>query len=341
MVLSNSDYEAVTRGYDDRRAAGNRLLHERLSEVYEKIPRFREIEDEITSFSAAFSKKAIFMDEAEYKKLYSDFKAKISRLSDEKRKLLQVNGFKPDYLEKVYSCSLCKDTGFVNEKKCICFGNEVSKLIGSRNIDIMPPANARLSLFRTDYYSNDDIDPDTGLSSRTVASEALAYCKDFISNFNEFDKKNILMYGNTGVGKTFLSGCMANELADVGYSTAFLTAYNFFKILEKESFKSGGREENTVTALNVNSDYLFTCDFLVLDDIGTEVINTFTSTKLYECINERILKNKATVITTNLSLFHIKNSYSERIFSRIISNYRLIKLTGNDIRQIKGKPDLA
>ena len=152
-------------------------------------------------------------------------------------------------------------------------------------------------------------------------------CHEFIDNF-ENKPKNIFFYGNTGVGKTFLSNCIAKELLDAGYSVIYFTAFQLFDILSKGVFKRD--EEALLSHRNI-----FDCDLLIIDDLGTELSNSFTTSQLFLCINERILRQKSTIISTNLGMNQLADIYSERVLSRISSNYTLLKLFGADIRILK------
>ena len=144
--------------------------------------------------------------------------------------------------------------------------------------------------------------------------------------YNLYNKpKNIFFYGNTGVGKTFLSNCIAKELLDAGYSVIYFTAFQLFDILSKGVF------EKDADAIAAHQN-IFDCDLLIIDDLGTELSNSFTTSQLFLCVNERILRQKSTIISTNLNLEQIAEIYSERTLSRISSNYSFIKLFGDDIR---------
>ena len=158
-----------------------------------------------------------------------------------------------------------------------------------------------------------------------TAKDAVAKCKDFIRHFDD-EFSNLYFYGDTGIGKTFLSNCVAKELMDSGHSVIYFTAFQLFDILSKGVF-----DEDAVAAHR----NIFTCDLLIIDDLGTELANSFTTSQLFLCLNERILRKKSTVISTNLGMTQLADIYSERILSRISSYYTLIKLFGDDIRILK------
>ena len=152
---------------------------------------------------------------------------------------------------------------------------------------------------------------------------------EFVADFDHPDTfSNLYLYGDTGIGKTFLSNCVAKELLDRGHSVIYFTAFQLFDILSKGVFE---KDEDALAA----HQNIFTCDLLIIDDLGTELSNSFTTSQLFLCLNERILRKKSTIISTNLGMNQIADIYSERVLSRISSNYTLLKLFGADIRILK------
>ena len=152
-------------------------------------------------------------------------------------------------------------------------------------------------------------------------------CHYFIDHFDD-EFNNLYFYGDTGIGKTFLSNCIAKELLDRGYSVIYFTAFQLFDILGRDKF---GRNENASDA----HQNIFGCDLLIIDDLGTELSNSFTSSQLFLCLNERILRRKSTIISTNLRMNQLADIYSERVLSRISSSYTVMNLFGADIRILK------
>ena len=162
-----------------------------------------------------------------------------------------------------------------------------------------------------------------------TAKRAVAECERFIADFGT-TSQNLLFYGNTGVGKTFFTNCIAKELLEKSYSVIYFTAFQLFDILSKGVF------EKDADAIAAHQN-IFDCDLLIIDDLGTELSNAFTVSQLFLCVNERILREKSTIISTNLNLVELRDLYSERTFSRISNNYNIIKLFGDDIRIQKRK----
>ncbi len=325
MALTNAQYDEIMRRYEARQLSNRELTAKRTRLVYLKNPRLKSIEDEIASTSVKQAASLIDGNNEQYNSL----KNKIAELKNEKEQILKSLDLPDDYFEPVYTCKDCKDTGYIGNNKCHCFKQEIINTIYSQsNIrDILEREN--FSTFTYDYYSDTDINPSTGLTYRQNAQNAVAKCRDFINDFDN-KPKNILFFGDTGVGKTFLSNCIAKELISRGYSVIYFTAFQFFDILSNGVFK---KDEEALAA----HKNIFDCDLLIIDDLGTEFSTSFTSSQLFLCVNERILRQKSTIISTNLNLNQINEIYSERTLSRLSSNYDLIKLCGDDIRIKKRK----
>ena len=326
MGLTNSDYEAVMREYDSIRYANAKLLKHRMNEIFNNIPEFKALEDEMITESAKLAKTSMYISEAAYKKSKETLDKKVAEISHKKEELLLANGYETNYLSKIYSCPLCMDTGFVNGNKCECFKSIAAKQLYSNPTYMMADKTADFKHFREDYYK-DDTENGTG-GARKNALDVFSKLKNMADNFDT-QARNFLIYGGVGVGKTFLASCLANALIKDGRSVVFLTAFRFFDIFEKYTFRRDEADESTSIP---STEPLFDCDLLVIDDIGTEVSNSFTTSKLFGCLNERILHNKATVISTNLSLDLIRATYSDRIFSRLVGSYSILNLVGEDVR---------
>lgn len=323
MPLSNTQYDEIIRTYGARQLRNKREQEKKLRYAYQKIPRLREIDDAIASCSVAQAKKMLGGDAL----ALSDLKAQIANYRAEKQELLTRYDFPDDYFEPSYTCRDCKDTGFIDGKRCHCFRQAAINLIYAQSNlkEILIKEN--FSTFSFEYYSDTQVNPATGLTSLETAKDAVAKCKDFIRHFDD-EFSNLYFYGDTGIGKTFLSNCVAKELMDSGHSVIYFTAFQLFDILSKGVFE---KDEDAVAAHR----NIFTCDLLIIDDLGTELANSFTTSQLFLCLNERILRKKSTVISTNLGMTQLADIYSERILSRISSYYTLIKLFGDDIRILK------
>lgn len=321
MGLTNSQYQAVMRIYEQKQLRSHDILTQHYNEVYKKLPEFQSLEESVSELSVQYGKQLLNGDEHAVTAL----KEELAILRQRKLELLKSAGFPDNYLEPEYACKDCKDTGYIGNQKCHCFKKEVSKLLYAQSNldDILTEEN--FDTFSLDYYSNNFIDPKTGNSSLTVMKNALHTCREFVRTFDT-DCKNLFFYGDVGIGKTFLSNCIARDLIEAGHSVIYFSAPSFFNILAQSTF-----DKNDTKAKHMQEN-IFDCDLLIIDDLGTEFSNTFTASQFFTCINERLLNRKSTVISTNLSLDALADLYTERAFSRITSNYILLRLIGDDIR---------
>lgn len=321
MALSNSQYDELMRAYEQKQLDNEHRLRRHYEQIYALIPEIQELDDAISSLSVSKAKKLLDGDTTALAILKEELSDVIAR----KKALLMEHGFPHDYLELHYSCPDCKDTGYIGTNKCHCFKKAIVDLLYTQSNlqEILEKEN--FSTCSLDYYSCNHIDSLTGRSSLESMKIALNTCHEFVDTFSD-EFRNILLYGDTGVGKTFLSHCIAKELINASNSVIYFSASQLFDFFAKNTF--GKKEDQDQDAF----EHIYNCDLLIIDDLGTELSNSFTISQLFICLNERILRKKSTIISTNLALEDIKAIYSERIFSRISSNYTMLRLTGDDIR---------
>jgi DNA replication protein DnaC len=320
MALTNQQYDTIMRQYDKKQADMRHIARLRKEELYALSPRLVEIDRQISTNSVTQAKKLL---EGDDNALY-DLKEEISRLTAEKKAVIHSLGYSEDYLTPPYSCPDCKDTGFIDGRKCHCFIKASIDLLYMQSNVKEALDRENFATFSYSYYSTEDKDEITGLSSYEMIKSTIRQCQTFIQNFNK-EFHNIYLYGSTGVGKTFLTHCITKEILEQGYSVIYLTAFELFDLLSRNTFD---READ----VSEECEYILNCDLLVIDDLGTEFTNSFVSSQLFLYLNERIIRRKSTIISTNLALNELQNLYSERTFSRIFSNYTIIKLFGEDIR---------
>ena len=309
------------REYEQKQLRSRDTLARHYAEVYTRSPEFQSLDESISILSVQYGKRLLNGDDLAVESL----KSELAILRKQKDELLQSCGFPSDYLEPSYECSQCRDTGYIDNPKCRCFKAAASRLLYEQSNlkEILKTEN--FNSFSMKYYSDNYIDPKSGRSSLSVMKDALAVCKDFIRTFDQ-EHKNLFLYGSVGVGKTFLSNCIAKELMDAGFSVIYYSAPALFNMFAQSTF-----HKDDTDAQNIRH-YAFDCDLLIIDDLGTEFTNSFIASQLFTCVNERLLNKKSTVISTNLSLDSLADLYTERSFSRITSNYIMLKLIGDDIR---------
>ncbi len=323
MSLTNAQYDAVLRLYNQRQLRNRRDLEQRRRKAYQALPRLAQLDQEAASISMRKARILLGRGEGCPSEDF-DLPKALRELSRERQALLQSAGLPRDYLDLRYDCPFCRDTGFVEGGKCVCFRQaETRVLYEQSNLQQIPPED-NFRNFSLNYYSDSLRSESNGLTARETAVLALRHSRDFVANFSR-SFENLCFYGDTGVGKTFLSHCIARELMDGGYSVLYLTAFDFFRMLEQGKFASAEESQGAY-------HQLFETDLLIIDDLGTELTNSFVSSQLFLCVNHRILMEKSTIISTNLSLERFADTYSERTFSRILSHYKMIRLFGHDIR---------
>ncbi len=322
MGLQNYQYNRILREYDSRRQQVKWELDQRTEQVYAELPELEQLDQELISGSIQCARLVLSGDDAALDSL----KERNEALSAKKKLLLRKAGFSENYLEPRFYCPDCQDTGHIGNQKCHCFKQAIVDLLYDQSNLRHSLKRENFDTFQLAYYSDQYTEESTGLTPRANAGRALQTCRSFIENFDS-SYENLLLYGNTGVGKTFLANCIAKELLDHSHTVIYLTAFQLFDALEKYAFQK--REDPEAEA---SLDYILDCDLLIIDDLGTEVNNTFITSRLYLCLNERDLRQNSTVISTNLSLDDLSRNYSERIFSRLTMNYTLVKLVGEDIR---------
>lgn len=316
MSLTNAQYDQILHQYEMKQLHNRREAERKLAYVYDHIPGYRDLDDSVAALSVAQGKKLLSGDED----AMEDLRDILAELSGRKAQLLEDAGLPADYLEPVYECPDCKDTGYIDGQKCHCFKQAMITLLYEQsNIQEMLRTENFHSL-SYEYYEGEDL---------SRFKNAVKTCQNFIKNFNS-DYHNLFFYGTVGTGKSFLSGCVAKELIESGHSVIYFSATGLFDLLSKNSFDYKNRDE----LRDAYAD-LYQCDLLIIDDLGTELTNQFVTSQLFALLNERHMGKKATIISTNLSLEELRNRYSDRIFSRITSNYEICKLSGQDIRMYK------
>ncbi len=327
MALNNAQYESIIKSYERTRDRNRSLMESRRKQVCQAIPSFQELADSVSSLCVASARQMLDGDENALSRLH----AQLQKTKARSKQLLREAGFPEDYLDDIYTCPHCRDNGYITgesglKEKCRCFRQqEITILYAQSNIQEMI-ARENFSTLSYDYYQGEDL-------RRFEA--AVQICQKFIQNSKEL-YQNLFFYGTVGTGKSFLSGCIAEQLLQQGQSVIYFSASGLFETLARCSFDMKSKE-----ALQSLCEDLYGCDLLIIDDLGTEITNSFVTSQLFSCLNERHLRRKSTLISTNISLEELRDRYSDRIFSRISSGFTLCKLTGPDIRILKKRMLMA
>lgn len=322
MGISKTAYEQLLREYDEKQLAAKRECIYRTQKIEMQIPEISQINSQIAAMSVDLAVARIKGERKEK----SEYETKKAALIARRHELLKAAGYSEYDLQPHYECEECKDTGFVGSRKCQCLRSKITDILYDQsNVkDILERENFSTYTFR--YYDDIRIPELEGMgdsplgAARRAAREALDFTRDFADS-----TENMFICGPPGTGKTFLCNCIAKSVLDQGYDVIYLSAVKLFSLLADDAF---GNKKN-------DADQLLSCDLLIIDDLGTEYTNSFVQSSFFNCINERLLRGKHTIISTNLSLVEIQDVYSERVYSRIAEKYKLIKLSGKDIRILK------
>jgi DNA replication protein DnaC len=321
VPLSRFQYDTIMREYDQRQYRARREQEARIRQVEAKIPQMKQMEEEIGRTALRQARRALNKEPGALEKCRQE----LEELREQKAALLEASGFPADYMEIRYACPACRDTGFVNGKKCACFRKaEMAVYYDQSNLKgILEEEN--FDRFTDRYYERQRREEGRDETVWQHMQKVKEACEAYAAEF-PVRKGNLLFTGPAGVGKTFLSHCIARELMEQCVEVLYLSASELFDIFSKNL--SSGRDPEDEEKYR----YVMECELLIIDDLGTEWSNSFTNAQLFTCINERNLKRKATIISTNLSLAGLAELYSERVVSRILSEYQVLELFGEDIR---------
>ena len=296
-----------------------------LAAAYQRLPRLREIDIELRR-TMAQAAQAAFLQGSDGRELLEQAKQQNLALQQE-RQMLAETCFEPGYLDDSPLCHICGGTGYVGSNMCECL-RELCRQEQKKEVSILSGSTDSFQKFRLDYYP-DRIDPKYGASPRTIMERNFQCCRRYALSFSG-DAGNLLFVGGTGLGKTFLSACIARTVADRGFSVAYETANHLFGKLEQAKFnpsEESRREE----------DMLLACDLLIIDDLGTEMPGQFVTAALYGLLNDRLLAGKPMVISTNLNVEEMNRRYSPQIASRLHGSFQRLTFVGEDIRVLKGR----
>ena len=325
MAYSAEVVRRARQQLESQRADRESQNHQRLMAAYAQVPRIREIDLQLRQ-SMALAAQAAFTRGNSAQAAMEEIKQANLALQEEKKQLIAQH-FGAGWLDETPICPVCGGSGYLGSSMCSCL-KALCLQEQQRELTLLGGAKEQFSHFRLDYYP-DRIDPKYGRSSRAVMTRTFEICRQYAENFSAFSG-NLLFSGDTGLGKTFLSACIANSVAAKGYSVVYESAPHLFTKLEKARFHQD--EEALRQVENYNR-----CDLLIIDDLGTEMPGTFTTAALYALVNDRILRHKATIISTNLSTEELDGRYSPQIASRLRGEFRRVAFVGEDIRLLKNR----
>ena len=318
MNLSNLQYDRIMQEYKDDRMDAEKQADERRSYVYSHIDGFKELSDKIAALSLESTRRALTGD----KSALGELSEKIAELNRQKEELLTAGGLEAGYLKPRYKCMLCGDTGYVNGRKCRCFIQKETAILYDQSGIRSVLKDISFDKLSERFYSGEDLE-----RFRESKSKSL----NFVNKFDS-DYQNLLFYGTVGTGKSMLSSCIAGELLKEGHSVLYFSSSALMDELAKSTFEKGSTSNDRSGYPVTDSRMLHDCDLLIIDDLGTEMTNSFTVASLFSLLNERFLRKRPVIISTNLSLEELQARYTDRIFSRLTGEFTFCRLSGPDIR---------
>jgi len=320
----NSPLNKILTEYQKKRDTAFKDYLLRREQVYKKIPRIREIDEEISSIGIEKINEAFRLPE-KCDLILDELKKRLESLKKEKYTIMKTHGLPQDYLTVQYECKDCQDTGYVNGTMCHCLKQAL--------IENLYDLSHLRNILQYENFENFDLSLYSDLpfgdypkSPRKNMENIYLDCIRFVNNFSNV-KESLFFYGNSGLGKTFLSHCIAKDLIERGYTVIYQTVPNLVEILRKAAFGEASEEAELING----------CDLLIMDDLGTEPATAYSEQVIFNIINSRLLSEKKMLISTNFNLEEVVNTYPERICSRIFGNFRLYAFYGEDIRLKKVK----
>ncbi|MBR2381528.1 MAG: ATP-binding protein [Clostridia bacterium] len=320
MSYNNSVYKRIYDEYSKKYLIARERADERAREVRAKIPELAKIDKELSLvgleiFSASLSG-------GDYKSKLAEIKQKNIELQEKRAGLLVENGYSADYSDVKYECEKCNDTGFIENTMCSCM-REALTLAGIEN-------SGFASLIKEQSFDNFSLDYyDKNPKHKEIMKRNLDFLTHYANSFDAKASQSILLMGGTGLGKTHLSSALARRVIEKGNDVFYTGAIDLFSQFETQRFKSYSSEPNEFI------ERYFECDLLIIDDLGTEMINQFSVSTLYNLLNDRLSRRKPTIISTNLSTDDIQKKYTDRITSRMLGEYQVLFFVGTDVRAQK------
>lgn len=326
MGYSKDIYRLAYEQLEQKRERNRQEQERRKQEVEQKIPEYGTVRLQL--FSLLEEGVKMVSDKGGHL-TGAKIKEAANRLEQKKKDLLVQNGYPVDYLDDIYDCSVCRDTGFVMDKMCPCLEKILRDTAYNQSsikyiLDVQD-----LSDFRLDCY--DSRAKDGYPSPRSNMEHILSLSGQFIECFEQPAEKNLLFSGSTGLGKTFLSSCIAREILERGHSVFYQTASKIIDIVEDYKFYRRDVKYDIENAM----ENIYQSDLLIIDDLGTEARTTYSISAVFEIVNTRLLNHKKMIINSNLGLRDMEQIYTTRLTSRFIGSFHLCEFYGEDIRLLE------
>ncbi|MCC8073731.1 MAG: ATP-binding protein [Clostridiales bacterium] len=323
MSYSQDVYARAATILERRREKANIDAQERFDEISRKLPELDVIQRKLAQIGLNISKVFLYSDDK--RSGIEELMEQSLELQAQKKKILTSNGYSEDALAVHYTCEHCSDTGFIKNRRCQCHKEILKDIVRSDIQKIAPLSECTFDSFNVEYYPEESLE--NAVSPKHKAELIKNSCQKYAVNFAK-GSASLLLMGGTGLGKTHLSLAIANVVINRGFGVVYGTSQNILSDLQNENF---GRTDN----LRYSVHDVLECDLLILDDLGTEFVNSYTVSTLFNIINSRLASKLPTIISTNFTFDELEDKYDQRITSRITGEYKPLILVGNDIRYIK------
>lgn len=331
MAYDRALISSVLRQMEHRHAEYEAEAENRHYQLTAAIPRLGEIDRELRSTAAKAMRIAFESNNTAAE--IDALREKNLALQAEKRNVLRQHGYPAEYLAVKVDCPLCHDSGYCGSKLCDCVKRQAAEQQKKKLSSLLPVERETFETFHLDYYSTQP-DARFGISPRQMAQFNFQKCIQFADQVGA-SYENLLLYGSAGLGKTFLSSCIARRVTEQGFSVTYDTAISIFDQYNQVKFRSGD-----ITAANQALEQFHSVDLLILDDLGTEMPTAFHTSCLYDLLNHRLMRRKPTILSTNLLPDELEGRYSVAIASRILGEFTQLRFIGDDIRKIRKKQRL-
>jgi len=327
--MNQSTLKILLKEYESKKLKAELEAEKRKKDLYSSNEKLQKIDEKLNNF--AFNQIKSILGNSSSSEA---FNKEINNLKKEKEKIIEALELPADFLQPNYECKICNDTGYITQNYqtalCNCIKQKIFDIEYNKS-NIGNLAKENFQNFNLERFSNEK-NPDkykSKLSPRENIVNIKKICETFIDNFDDENEKNLLFTGNTGLGKTFLSNCIANELLKQGKTVLYQTSSVMLDTVIDYRF---GKSSVTNDIL----DNILNVDLLIIDDLGTETMNSMKFTELFNIINTRLLNQNShitkTIISTNLTLQNLFSTYDERIVSRFVGYYNICRFFGDDLR---------
>ena len=319
---------ARARAQLDLIRSDNQAEHQRrLSLVYARVPEIQRMDEAMRRQMTELVRLTI-SHPADLKERLAALEKDNLDIQMRRAELLVENGWSVEYLDDIYSCPKCRDSGVYEGGVCSCleklYNKELTKELGT----LLQHGDESFARFDLNYY---DAAPVNGVSPRETMTMVLGACRKFADNFPAVSA-NLLFQGGTGLGKTYLSACIARVVAAKGYSVCYDSAAAALEAFEVQKFS---RDPEASEAANARVRRMLDCDLMILDDLGTEMVSSISTSALYTLLNTRLVNGNKIIISTNCSDEELQKKYTPQIYSRIKGEFLRLPFVGRDIRLIR------